>query len=118
IPAGAKVRFMYASANRDETHFTDAAEFRIDRDPLETRRHLTFGHGNHACIGSSLARAELRAGLKSLLSRLPGIHLHPSRPPERNPSFFVNGFFVLPVAWDPAAVRPAAERQAAAATPS
>lgn len=114
IPAGAKVRFLYASANRDETHFSDASEFRIDRDPLETRRHLTFGHGNHSCVGSALARAELRAGLKTLLTRLPGLHLDPSRGRERHPSFIVNGFFVLPIAWNPATVRPAAEQPAAA----
>lgn len=60
----------------------------------------------------------MRAALKTLLTRLPGIQLHPNRPPERNQSFFVNGFSVLPVAWDPAAVRPAANLPAAAATPS
>jgi hypothetical protein len=115
IPAGAKVRFMYASANRDEGHFGDPDEFRIDRDPLEIRRHLSFGHGAHACVGAAMARAELRAAIQTLLTRLPGLQLHPTRPAERNRSFFVNGFSSLPVVWDPAAVRPADRRPATSA---
>lgn len=107
IPAGAKLRFLYASANRDGEVFSDPDEFRIDRDPLEVRRHLAFGHGSHACVGASLARAELRIALRTLLTRLPGIDLDPTRDRVRNDSFFINGYAKLPVVWDPARVLPA-----------
>jgi cytochrome P450 len=100
IPAGAKVRVMYASANHDEAHFTDASEFRIDRDPQEVRKHLAFGHGPHACIGASLARSEIRIGLRTLLGRLPGLRLDPTSPPVRNTSLFITGFSSVPVVWD------------------
>src|SRR5690606_19707844 len=60
LPAGAKVRVVYASANRDTERFTDPDAFRIDRPAAELRRHIAFGSGPHACIGSALARAELQ----------------------------------------------------------
>ncbi len=107
IPAGAKVRVMYAAANHDDAHFKDAGEFRIDRDPVEVRKHLAFSHGPHACIGASLARAEIGTGLRTLLRRLPGLELDPARPPVRNTSMFINGFSSVPVVRDPARALPA-----------
>jgi cytochrome P450 len=107
IPAGAKVRVMYASANRDEAHFVDAGAFRVDRDPTELRRHLAFGFGPHACLGAALARAEMHCALGALLERLPGLELDTERAATRNPMLIVNGFRTLPVRWDPARARPA-----------
>jgi cytochrome P450 len=69
LPADAKVRVVYASANRDEARFPDAEVFRIDRPAVELRSHIAFGHGSHACIGSALARAELRIALRTVLTR-------------------------------------------------
>lgn len=114
IPEGAKVRFLYASANRDPEAFSDPDAFRIDRDPLELRRHLAFGHGSHACVGASLARAELRCALRTLLTRLPGIEPDPTRDRVRNKSFFINGYAAFPVVWAPARALPAG----AVATPA
>src|SRR5581483_2024834 len=111
LPADANVRVVSASANRDETRFPDADVFRIDRPATELRRHIAFGHGPHACIGSALARAELRIALRTLLTRLPGLDLDPRRTPERSPSFTVNGYASVPVVWDTAAVRPRIHRQ-------
>ena len=99
VPADAKVRVVYASANRDERQFREAGAFRVDRDPVEVRRHLSFGFGPHACLGASLARAELRASLGTIFRRLPGLHLDPHRPPGRNTMLIVNGFRTLPVRW-------------------
>jgi hypothetical protein len=106
LPADAKVRIVYASANRDETRFPDAGAFRIDRPATELRRHIAFGHGPHACIGSALARAELRIALRTVLTRLPGLELDPDRPPLRNASFTVNGYSSVPIVWDTGMARP------------
>lgn len=106
LPADAKVRVVYASANRDESRFPDADVFRIDRPAAELRKHIAFGNGPHACIGSALARTELRIALRTLLRRLPGLGLDPHRPPQRATSFTVNGYSSVPIVWDAGAVRP------------
>jgi cytochrome P450 len=101
IPADAKVRVMYASANRDTDYLPDADEFRIDRDPRSLRRHLGFGFGIHGCVGSAMGRMELRTAVKTLLQRLPDLHLDPDRPPKRLDAFFMRGFETLPVRFTP-----------------
>jgi cytochrome P450 len=58
------IALLYASANRDETVFEDASEFRWDR---ERKDHLAFGRGPHNCAGAPMARLELRIFLEELL---------------------------------------------------
>ncbi|MEX2480974.1 MAG: cytochrome P450 [Gammaproteobacteria bacterium] len=68
IREGDKVTFWEMSANRDERVFPRPFEFDIARTP---NRHLGFGGGVHFCLGSSLARLELRVVFEELLrSRL------------------------------------------------
>lgn len=64
IPAGAKVGLNVYAANRDEDKFSNGDEYVADRSP---NPHLTFGHGPHQCLGSPIARAELKAMLLHLL---------------------------------------------------
>jgi cytochrome P450 len=59
---------LWASANRDEAQFENPDELILDRKP---NRHMTFGIGGHRCLGSTLARAELRIALTSVLKRIP-----------------------------------------------
>jgi cytochrome P450 len=99
VPADAKVRMVFASANRDPERFTDPDAFRLDRPAAELRQHLAFGHGTHACIGSALARTELRIALRTILTRLPGLRLDPARPPVRTTSWTVNGWASVPIVW-------------------
>jgi hypothetical protein len=106
VPADGKVRVVFASANRDEQRFAEPRAFRIDRPITELRRHLAFGHGPHACLGSALARAELRIALRTVLTRLPGLALDPRRPPQRSDSMTVNGWATVPVVWPAARSRP------------
>jgi len=101
IPADAKVRVMYGSANRDTDFLPDADEFRIDRDPKALRRHLAFGFGIHACVGSAMGRMELRTAVRTLFSRLPDLELDPQRPSRRLDAFFMRGFESLPVRFTP-----------------
>jgi hypothetical protein len=107
IPKGAKVRVVWASANRDDTQFSDADRFVVDRDPAELRKHVAFGLGPHACVGAALARAELRIALATLLRRLPDLDLDPDNPPLRNRALTINGYVRVPVRWDPSATQPA-----------
>jgi cytochrome P450 len=87
----------FASANHDEHMFTDPEDYRLDRDPEETRRHLTFGFGAHYCPGAALARLEARITLRLLVDRLPALRL--VGPPARIAAFNLWGRRSLPVAW-------------------
>ena len=90
---------FFASANRDETVFANADQFRIDRRP---NPHLAFGVGRHHCIGAHMARLEMRALLKILLPRLESAEL--AAPPRRTCSTMVSGISSLSIrcAWRPA----------------
>jgi cytochrome P450 len=96
IRAGEAVALFFNSANRDETVFANADQFRIDRRP---NPHLAFGLGQHHCIGAHLARREMRALLKTLLPRLESVEL--AAPPQRTCSTMVSGISSLPIlcAW-------------------
>jgi cytochrome P450 len=62
------VNCMLGAANRDPAVFTDPDRFDLER--VNSRRHLGFATGTHACLGSHLAKAEVRIGLQVLLRRL------------------------------------------------
>lgn len=66
IEPGDKVVVWEGSANRDERVFERAMSFDIRRDP---NPHLTFGHGVHFCLGSNLARLEMRVLFEELRRR-------------------------------------------------
>ncbi|NDJ90612.1 cytochrome P450 [Mycolicibacter kumamotonensis] len=72
IRAGDKVSLWWASANRDESVFTDPHTFDITRNP---NPHLTFGRGVHFCLGSTLARLEMRVIFDVLLDRVRTVSL-------------------------------------------
>lgn len=62
-----------AAANRDPLHFPDPDRFDIRRP--NSRSHVAFAQGPHACIGAQLARLETRAALNAVLDLLPDISL-------------------------------------------
>lgn len=65
IAQGDRVALMFAAANRDPEIFPDADQCVFGRSP---NRHLVFGSGIHSCLGSPLARLELRIVLGELLA--------------------------------------------------
>ena len=66
---GDTVMVMLGSANTDPTEFGEAADD-LDFD-REQNRHFAFGGGPHRCLGSHLARFELRIALEELHRRMP-----------------------------------------------
>ena len=70
IEPGEKVVMFLLSANRDGEVFDDPWRLDITRDP---NPHIAFGGGIHFCLGSALARMELRAMYRELFTRLPGM---------------------------------------------
>jgi cytochrome P450 len=62
----------FPAANRDPVVFKDADQFIIDR---AENRHVAFGLGIHRCIGSNLARLELRVAIEEFIKRYPTFEL-------------------------------------------
>ena len=62
------ILLSFPAANRDPAQFDRAGEVIIDR---EVNRHAAFGLGIHRCVGSHLARLELRVALEAWLARIP-----------------------------------------------
>ncbi len=95
IPAGVKVAFGLASANRDERTYTDPDAFRLDRP--SAKDHLAFGGGPHVCPGASLARLEGRIALEVFLDRIDRADVDAGYRREPVPVFWANGPRRLPV---------------------
>ena len=79
IPTDTPLIFAIMAANRDPDQFEEPTRFDISRRPPST---MTFGFGQHFCLGAHLARAELDVSLRVLLSRLPKLR-GPNRLPVR-----------------------------------
>ena len=92
IRAGESVCLFYPSASRDEDVFEQPFKFDIGRNP---NPHLSFGIGEHFCLGSNLARLELGVIFKELAKRLDYAEL--AGPVERLRSSFVGGIKHMPI---------------------
>jgi cytochrome P450 len=66
------VLLPFPAANHDPEHFEQADEFVIDR---QRNRHAAFGLGIHRCLGSNLARLELRVAVEEFIARFPSFEL-------------------------------------------
>jgi cytochrome P450 len=102
LKAGDKLMLNWHLINMDEAIFDDALKFditRAQRMPDMHREHRAFGIGQHFCLGSHLARLELKIIMEEMIPRL------------RNPKFagpgkyvrdyFVNGIKSMPITFDP-----------------
>jgi cytochrome P450 len=97
IKEGEKVVMWYVSSNRDETRYSDPDRFDINRKP----EHQAFGAGGrHFCLGTALARLELRIMIEETLKRYPSIAIEGEPVPAA--AMFVNQLKTLPVRLAPA----------------
>jgi cytochrome P450 len=74
VHAGDQLMVMIGSANTDEAEFPDGDVVRFDR---EVNPHIAFGGGIHRCLGSHLARLELRVALREWHKRIPDYEVEP-----------------------------------------
>ncbi len=74
VAAGTAVMVNYGAANVDPAEFSDPFDVRFDR---ETNRHIAFGAGVHRCLGSHLARRELRITMREWHRRIPDYSIKP-----------------------------------------
>ena len=74
VTAGTAVSISYGGANVDPAAFEDPFDVRFDR---EVNPHIAFGGGVHRCLGSHLARRELRIALREWHLRIPDYRIKP-----------------------------------------
>ncbi len=97
VGSGEYVLMVYGAGNRDEDVFApDAERFNISRSP---NPHLSFGFGEHFCIGAGLARLEARVLFSELLARWPRYELAGAI--DRRPSTLFRQFGSVPVIFEP-----------------
>ncbi len=96
IGQGEKVVMWYASSNRDASRYEDPDRFDVTRNP----EHQAFGAGGrHFCLGTALARLELRILFEETLARYPRMEI--SGHPMMAESAFINQLKTLPVRLEP-----------------
>jgi cytochrome P450 len=96
IKEGDKVVMWYVSSNRDESRYEDADRFDVRRNP----EHQAFGAGGrHFCLGTALARLELRILFEETLARYPAMELGGAAKVVESP--FINQLKTLPVRLSP-----------------
>lgn len=93
LRSGDRLLIPLGAADRDPDVFGDPDEVDLSRDP---NPHLAFGGGRHRCLGSHLARIELRVAFEELHRRFPDYRLDPHEAPHRQLSQ-VKGVEKLPL---------------------
>ncbi|MCU1373489.1 MAG: cytochrome, partial [Actinomycetia bacterium] len=90
---GDRVMLLTGAADRDPAAFEDPDVVDFERSP---NRHLAFGGGPHRCLGSHLARMELRIALEEAVRLMPDFHLTPGAAVVRTLGQ-IKAFDVLPI---------------------
>lgn len=99
IPKNALVNLRWGAANRDADMFENAEGLNLTRK--NAGAHLGYGSGAHACVGSMLAREEMRCAFNTVLRRLKNVRFAESPPKlEHHPNFLLRGLKALPLAFD------------------
>jgi cytochrome P450 len=102
LKKGERALLMLPAGNLDPKFFPTPMAFDIDR---ENKAHMTFGSGPHRCVGSHLARLEMRVFYEEWFARMPTVHIDPAERPTYRPGLNLT-ICKLPLIW--AAVSPQA----------
>lgn len=97
LPKGSRIFLMWASGNRDERFWENPDEISMQRK--NGKKHLTFGHGIHACLGRELARMEIRIVLREFLTRTQNLQISGDAPFIA--SMFARTLVQLPIRFEP-----------------
>jgi cytochrome P450 len=94
VKAGELVTLLLGAADVDAEEFDDATRVDFER---ARNRHLAFGGGPHRCLGSHLARMELRVAMEEWHKRIPEYAIAPGRQPRYSPG--IREVLELPLVW-------------------
>lgn len=97
VPKGAAIHAVWGSANVDPNAFEDPLTVKLDRGRIS---HIAFASGTHRCLGSHLARMELRIALEELLQAVPDFSIDSNEPLEYN-NVAVRAALQLPIKFTP-----------------
>jgi cytochrome P450 len=98
VKEGDRVLLATVLANRDPAEFDDPTDVRFDRP---VNRHLAFGAGPHRCLGSHLARCELKVALEEFHRRIPDYRIADGAVIRAHGGGAM-GVDHLPLTWEPA----------------
>jgi len=93
LRAGDQVLVCFGAANRDPAKFADPDAILLDRKP---NVHVGFGAGHHRCVGSFIAKLEMRVALEGILKRYKGLALDETQPVRYSPGLN-QGIIALPL---------------------
>ncbi len=98
IPAGTQVFLSLGAANHQPSLFDTPSEFDMRRK--NARKHISFGHGIHFCLGARLARLEATAAIEALSERLPSLRLVEGQELKYSANITFRGPSELLIDWD------------------
>ena len=101
LKAGEVVTLLLGSADTDEDEFPDPDRVDFERG---NNRHLAFSGGPHRCLGSHLARMELRVALEALHARIPDYAIKAGEQPRYSPA--IREVQYLPLVFEPGSGAP------------
>jgi cytochrome P450 len=104
IGEGERIAVFFAAANTDPAVFEDPLAFRLDRS--NSNRHLSFGLGAHACLGSPLALLTAEVLMNAVLDRFDTVEFGDTPARRQNATLLINGFSELPLRFTPNQVTP------------
>jgi cytochrome P450 len=99
IPAGSTVLPVLGAASQDPSVFPEPRRFDIHRP--NAKKHMTFGHGPHFCVGAEMARVEGQVAFETLFDRLDDIRLSPDASLEHHASFSTRGYKEIRIEFEP-----------------
>jgi cytochrome P450 len=94
LKEGELATLLIGAANTDDAHFADAQRVDFER---ERNVHAAFGAGPHRCLGSHLARMELRVAMEVWHQRIPEYRIKPGETPRYSPG--IREALYLPLVW-------------------
>jgi cytochrome P450 len=96
LKAGQRVYMLFVEGNRDPKAFKAPEMLDVSRD-MASNPHLSFGFGNHGCIGAALARLELRVLFEEMISRFTALTVAEM---DRQRSLLVNAWSDVQVVFE------------------
>jgi len=98
IPAGTQVFLSLGAANHEDATFDQPDQFDIHRK--NARKHVSFGHGIHFCLGARLARLEAEIAIETLAGKVPSLRLVEDQTLSYSANITFRGPECLMVDWD------------------